>query len=54
LKNDFLFFFGFENVHVITVLLLLRKWCHNNKHFSELAPRSWVFDGKNSWHLYYY
>ena len=21
------------------VIILLRKWCHNNKHFSDLAPR---------------
>jgi len=26
------------NVRIITALL--RKWCHNNKHFSELAPTS--------------
>jgi len=26
---------GFKNVRIITILL--RKWCHNNKHFSELA-----------------
>jgi len=25
-----------QNVHIITVLL--RKWCHNNKHFLEFAP----------------
>jgi len=26
-----------ENVRITTILL--RKWCHNNKHFSELAPQ---------------
>jgi len=24
-----------ENIHITTILL--RKWCHNNKHFAELA-----------------
>jgi len=26
---------GFKNVRIMTILL--RKWCHNNKHFAELA-----------------
>jgi len=26
----------YENISVIVILL--RTWCHNNKHFSELAP----------------
>jgi len=29
--------------------LLRRKWCHNNKHFSDLAPHH---VRKNSWHRY--
>jgi len=28
---------GLKNVHIITILL--RKWCHNNKQFTQLAPR---------------
>ena len=38
---------GSRNVRIITILL--RKWCHNSKYFSELAPHH---GGKNSWHTY--
>jgi len=36
-----------ESVTWISIItILLRKWCHNIKHFLELAHRSWQ---KNSW-----
>ena len=36
-----------ENVRIITILL--KRWCHRNKHFAELASHQ---GEKNSWHRY--
>ena len=36
-----------ESVDLRKCPVLLRKWCHSNKHFSELAPHH---GSENSWH----
>jgi len=40
---------GLRNKLMRIVAILLRKWCHNNKHFVRACPTSWR---ENTWRRY--